>query len=264
MKYYKYWKKENFTIKIDNQDEVITVLAGSNISVEDAYNEAREHSQDIEQRIAAGEGKESYQSAIREHVSDILDDENILTVCRYGAKVLNTTQYTILDLDDYPASFFDRFKAISKLPRKARIIAKFEQNIKKYPQLGSDFRIYETAKGIRVIGKNYIAPSTKGYVKLMRTLGVDQIYIGLSKKQNCYRARLTPKPYRMKHKAIKIRSPLDCETIQYKDWKSSYETAAERYSVVKLVKTLGTDFEKDSVIKLHDSVCNLQANKRLA
>ena len=39
----------------------------------------------------------------------------------------------------------------------------------------------------------------------MRKMGVDWLYVRLSKKQNCYRARLTPKPYRMKHQTIKIK-----------------------------------------------------------
>lgn len=264
MKYFKYWAKDRFTIKVADQKEEISVLAGSNTSVEDAHREAENRAKEIELRIAAGESKESYQAAIKEHVCEILDDKNIVTVCRYGAKVLNTSMYTILDLDDYPVSFFDYFRSIRKLPKKERIVAKFEQNIEKNPDLGTDFRIYETQKGIRVIGKTYIDPSSQGYSKLMRGLGVDWLYIALSKKQRCYRARLTPKPYRMKHQTIKIKSPLDCAKPDYEKWEKSYARESKSFSVVKLVKAIGSDFSLEQAIQKHDNACNLHGNRKLA
>lgn len=264
MKYFKFWVKDKFTIKVVDHDEEISVLAGSNISVEDAHREAEDRAKTIERRIAVGESKDSYQVAIKEHVAEILDSENIITICRYGAKVLNTSQYTILDLDDYPISFLDYFKEIRKLSKKDRIVAKFEQGIKKAPELGTDFRIYETQKGIRVIGKTYVSPSSRGYSKLMRGLGVDWVYVSLSKKQGCYRARLTPKPYLMKHQTIKITSPIDCATQDFEQWDTSYTRQSRNFSVVKLVKTLGADFSQEPVIKKHDMVCNLYGNRKLA
>ena len=40
----------------------------------------------IERRISIGESKESYQVAIKELVVEILDDKNIITVCRVWRK----------------------------------------------------------------------------------------------------------------------------------------------------------------------------------
>jgi hypothetical protein len=208
--------------------------------------------------------KDEYEVVIKEHVSDIIDQSNIITICRYGAKILNTTEYTILDLDDYAVGFFDWFKSLKKLSKKERIVAKFEEGIKRYPILGSDFRIYETAKGIRVIGKKYIEPTNKKYIKLMRKLNVDWLYMHLSTKQNCYRARLTPKPYRIKAKTIKIKSPLDCEKETYLDWEKQYEKVSRNFAVVKLVKTIGEDFSYDPVIKHHDQMCSSHKNNKLA
>ena len=187
----------------------------------------------------------------------------MVSVCRYGAKVLNTTQYTILDLDDYPVDFWDIFRSLKKWPKKERILHKFLQRLQKYPVLGADFRIYETTKGLRVIGKKYLNPADAETASLMQKLAVDWIYIVMSQKQHCYRARITPKPYRMKIKTIKIKSPLDCETPEYLDWNAHYVKAAKQYSVVKLIKTLGQDFANEPAIKLHDSVCNMGGNHTL-
>ena len=191
MKYFKFWIEKSFNISVDDHKEQINVLAGSNVSKHAATLEADERAKKIERRIAERSSKESYEVAIKEHVDEILDDANIITICRYGAKVLNTEQYTILDLDDYPVDFFDWIKPLKKLSRKERIVLKFEQRIERYPILGSDFRIYETTKGIRVIGKKYLEPSGKEFRKLMLKLNVDWIYIQLSQKQQCYRARIT-------------------------------------------------------------------------
>lgn len=263
MKYFRFWVEEKVKISIDQRLEEIKLVVGSNLSKEAAAKDALIQAKKIEGKIAGDTTKEEYDVAIKEHVSDVVDKANVVTVCRYGAYVLNTTQYTVLDLDDYPVDFLDIFRSLKKLSKKERIVYKFEQRIKRYPFLGNDFRIYETAKGIRVIGKKYIDPTDNNYSSLMRKLNVDWLYIQLSKKQKCYRARISPKPYRMKAKTIKIKSPLDCEKEEYLAWVKEYERKSEAFSVVRLIKTIGQDFSHENVIKKHDHACNMHKNARL-
>ncbi len=175
MKYFKFWVQESYKININGTEEVINILSGSNISKDDARREAVRKSHIIEQRISKKEPKESYDVPIKEHLDRIIDDNNIITICRYGAKILNTTEYTILDLDDYAFDFFDIFRSLRKMNKKDRIVFKFLEKIKKHPEIGSDFRIYETTKGIRVIGKKYIDPNAKSFYSLMRKFAVDWI-----------------------------------------------------------------------------------------
>lgn len=264
MKYFKFWAKSTVRIKVNDTQKDISILMGSNLSKDDALKKATEQAKVIEDRISSGQPANEYESPIKEHVERIIDDANIITVCRYGAKILNTSQYTVLDLDDYPINFLDIFKPLHKLSKKERIIYKFEERLKKHPELGSDFRIYETTKGIRIIGKKYLNPEGNLHSTLMRKFYVDWLYIILSEKQKCYRARISPKPFRMKMKTIKIRSPLDCETMEYAQWEKEYTSTSKRYSVVRLVKTLGKDFSKERVIQLHDDACNCHKGLRLA
>ena len=167
MKHYQFWVKERFNIMIGKNSEQISLLVGSNQSKADAYNLAVARAKAIETRIEQKAGIEDYDVAIKEHVAQLIDQQNVITVCRYGAKVLNTCNYTILDFDSYPVDFFDRFKAVRKLEKKQRIIYKFEERLQKHPELGQDFRIYETANGVRVIGKQYFDPTNKGQAKLL-------------------------------------------------------------------------------------------------
>ncbi len=264
MKHYKFWVKEPFSIRVGGRLERITVLAGSNVSKDDARSQAGLQARQIESRISSRSARESYEVPVREYVEQFIDDANVITVCRYGAKVLNTCQYTVLDLDDYPVNFLDRFRAVRKLSKKARIVYKFKERLKKHSELGRDFRIYETTKGVRVIGKTYVDPARKHYESLMRKFAVDWLYVLLSQRQNCYRARVTPKPYRMKAPTIKIRSPLDCESDTYLQWQRQYESASENYRVLRFVEAIGRDFSTEPVIRLHDSLCKVDSDRTLA
>lgn len=264
MKYFKYWVEDKHRITIDGQRKEISLLTGSNDSIGAAKKEALLKAQKIEQRIFERGRKDEYEAGIKEHVSDIIDQSNIVTVCRYGAKVLNTNEYTVLDLDDYATSIWDIFKPLRGLNKKERITLKFEQFVRRNPDFGSDFRIYETTKGLRIIGKKYLDPSNKKNVQMMRKLNVDRLYLVLSRKQQCYRARLTPKPYRLKIKTIKIRTPLACETASYKSWSSMYDNASRNVTVAKHIKSIGRDFSNERVIRYHDEKCQSDKGFELA
>jgi hypothetical protein len=264
MKYFKFWIKESFKINVDGEMKEINLIVGSNESKADASELAKMRAKNIETKIAGKSAHEEYEVSIKEHVADIMDEKNIVTVNRYGAEVLNTSQYTILDLDEFPVDFLDFFKPIRKLPKKERIVAKFHQRIAKHPELGTDFRIYETAKGIRIIGKNYVDPVGKRFFSIMKPFCVDWIYQIMSIKQACYRARLTPKPFRIHMKPIRIKSPLDCETEAYLQWVKEYNYKSTSFSVVKLLETIGSDFSRDPVIKRHDEKCRMNYGNKLA
>lgn len=255
MKTKKYWINTTRKITVENETKDVPILAGSNISKDDAENIANEIAAAIQARIDKKDRKKEYEPIIKEWISDKIDEDNIITVNRYGAKVLNTTEYTILDLDDYPFEFWDIFGATRGYDKKSLILQRFKKRITKNKSLGDDMRIYETTKGLRVICKKYISPQTPIFMKLMSKFRVDSIYAYLCIKQDCYRARLTPKPYRIKQNPIRIKSPLDCETELYEKWEIEYARKSKSYSVVKLIETIGSDFSYDKTISYHDRTC---------
>ncbi|MAC98792.1 MULTISPECIES: hypothetical protein [Pseudomonas] len=264
MKYFRYWVKATQRIRVAGQPEDIQLLVGSNESKEAAHEQASVLAREIERRIESRGARDEYDAGIKEHVARVLDGSNVVTVCRYGAKILNTDEYTILDLDDYPKRFWDRFSAVRTMGKKERIVFKFEQAVAKLPELGRDFRIYETANGIRVIGKQYLDPADRRSYRLMRKVNVDWLYMILSGKQRCYRARLSPKPYRLGIKTIKVSSPLVCETDEYQNWERMYAAASQDVSVVHYLKSIGKDFSRDAVVRFHDEQCNAHKHFKLA
>ena len=54
MKYFKYWVEEPFNIIVDGKSERIEILSGSNISSQDASEQAKTRSKQIEDRIQHG------------------------------------------------------------------------------------------------------------------------------------------------------------------------------------------------------------------
>jgi len=269
MKCFRFWARETKSIYIGDNQHAITLVAGSNVSKEDASLNAGRIALSVEERIRNPKPKqvqESYETCIKEHIAQEVDPKNIITINRYGAQVLNTTAYTILDIDArvFAPSWLARVFLFRKNRTKDAIIERFKQRIGRYPDLGASFRIYETRAGIRIIGKCYFDPQTKGFASVMRALDVDVLYSVLSRKQNCYRARLTPKPYRMKMETMRIKTPLDCETEAYGIWQKKYMEASQRYSVVKLREVIGKDFWDDPVIMRHDQITAMRSNQPLA
>ncbi len=264
MKTNRFWIKTTRRITIGREVKEVPILAGSNISKSDAENVADEIVQRIQKRVDNNQRAQEYESTIKEWISETLDDHNVVTVNRYGAQVLNTTQYTILDLDDVPFQFLDIFGRTRGRDKKSLILERFKKKIAKHDTLGTDLRIYETTKGLRIICKRYIPPKTVRFLNLMCRFTVDSIYAMLCIKQDCYRARLTPKPYRIHQETIHIQSPLDCETDKYRTWNNLYERNSKSFRVAKLLETLGNDFSWDRVVAYHDRICNCASENPLA
>lgn len=260
----RFWIKTTRRITIERDVKEISILAGSNISISDAENVADEIHRRIQNRIDAKQRTQEYESTIKEWVSEKLDEDNVVTVNRYGAQVLNTTQYTILDLDDVPFHFLDIFGRTRRRDKKSLILERFKKKLAKSDTLGSDIRIYETTKGLRIICKCYIPPKTVRFLNLMCRFTVDSIYAMLCIKQDCYRARLTPKPYRIHQDKFRIQTPLDCETEAFRTWNAQYIQKSKAYSVTKLVEAIGSDLSSDRVVAYHDRICNCASENPLA
>ena len=93
--------------------------------------------------------------------------------------------------------------------------------------------------------------------RLLTELGSDPLYRTLTVKQECFRARLTPKPWRCDSRNPPNRYPWkDAQAERaYRDWERQYSRAAQAYTVCKLVETCGGatgSGEIAMVLELHD------------
>ena len=264
MKIYKYWIVEKQKILIDGAAQEVTCYGGSNISVEDARAKAKEKAQKIQRKIAGEKHLfEDYESEIREEILQTVDEHSVITRNRYGARVLNVEQLMILDIDK-PKPSGGLFKKKDTRPPKEQIF-EMVKNLAttKYKDLG--FRIYETYQGARVIvlGREF-DPHDIATKKMMDEFNCDPLYTLLCIKQGCYRARLTPKPSRMKVRGYKVKYPREGDDSEFQNWVSEYENLSRSFSVCKLIEQVGVSHYVTDVVRLHDDVTGVSYPQRLA
>jgi len=266
MKLYKYWVTEKQSILIDGAEQEIICYGGSNSSIYDARIRAREKAEKIQRKIAGEEHLfDEYEAEIREEILQLIDDHSAITRNRYGAQVLNAEKLMILDIDKPKSSLGDIFKKKDAGSDKTRIfdmVRKLATN-SKYKDYG--FRIYETHQGARVIvlGENF-DPRNGETKRMMDEFNCDPLYTRLCIKQGCYRARLTPKPYRMNMRPYKVKFPREEDDREFQRWLTNYELESRNFSVCKLIEQIGTNHSLNNVIRLHDEITGVNYRQSLA
>jgi len=269
MKLYKYWTVEKRKILIDGMEQEINCYGGSNDSVEEAQQRAKEKSEKIQRKIA-GERHvfDRYEAEIREEILQMIDDHSAITRNRYGAQVLNAENLMILDIDKpKPAAgggLGGLFKKKDTRPPKEQIF-EMVRNLATTKYKDFDFRTYETYQGARVIvlGKGF-DPRSGETKMMMDEFNCDPLYTTLCNKQGCFRARLTPKPYRMKMRPYKVNFPREEVDTEFQHWLADYERESRNFSVCKFIEQVGMSQAMSDVVRLHDEITGVGYPQRLA
>jgi hypothetical protein len=91
--------------------------------------------------------------------------------------------------------------------------------------------------------------------ELFKRFNCDRTYIFFCKRQQCFRARLSPKPSYIKTKGIKLKFPLNEEqNSQLDNWLKDYEATSEEYATCRFKIELGDYSGREhSTIREHDS-----------
>lgn len=171
----------------------------------------------------------------------------ILTINRYGAVCLNARNMMFVDLDTNSDPILEK---------------QAFQRIRYMEEKDKDFsgRIYKTHSGIRMIclSLSWEASQSKT-LHYLSCLGSDRLFILMCKKQNCFRARLTPKPWRTNAPIPVFDSLSDVTTY--------LENA--KYKVADFVGNFGNrnylqrqDFI--TALKIHDDFCLVEKDLPLA
>lgn len=264
MKIYKYWTVEKSRVDIQGEMKELTTYGGSNISLDDAAFNAKAKMEKVRRKIQGDRHIfDDYEVEIREEILQMLDEKTIVTRNRYGAQVLNAESLLFLDIDKpKPAGLAGLFKKSTPGGDKEKIFDMVRKLAESSKYAGLGFRIYETYQGARVIvtGRTFDARDQETQ-SLMTDFNVDPLYAAICRKQGCFRARLTPKPWRMKMKAYKVRYPRTEADLQFDQWLQMYEQASRGYSVCKFVENAGASHGSSEALRLHDEVTG--ANLRL-
>jgi len=131
-------------------------------------------------------------------------------------------------------------------------------------------RLYRTPAGLRVLVLSQtFDPSDPRVAEFFRALDTDPIYVRMCQRQHCFRARVSPKPWRIgiPHH-MKPRPgvwPVDPKRLpQRQAWIEAYERAAEGYASCQFIAALGSgrvDPAAAEVQRWHDELS--KANRSL-
>jgi hypothetical protein len=131
----------------------------------------------------------------------------------------------------------------------------------RYPEL--HLRVYRTPAGYRILCMNELFdPRSDRAQQLLKDLQSDPLYMQLCINQRCFRARISPKPWRIgMNQALPSGGtwPIKAERLPPRNaWVQQYEKKSSRYASCHYIERLGAEqtlAEAEQVQRLHDEYC---------
>ncbi|MBI1290916.1 hypothetical protein GC173_06680 [bacterium] len=134
-------------------------------------------------------------------------------------------------------------------------------------------RLYETPAGLRALALHAtFDPRSDEVLDFFRAMNADPVYTAMCMNQQCFRARLTAKPWRIGINAhMKPRPgvwPVDPARLpERQQWIEAYEHAARSHAACRFLKELGTGAvhrDADAVRCLHDDLSGALGGRSIA
>ncbi|TYT75148.1 hypothetical protein [Desulfobotulus mexicanus] len=287
MKIPPYWVKKSQKMKdAHGQSHSITASGWSFVSPAEAAKEATARAGRIFNRLMGGERPDHYEyhdMPVKEEIlGEIFDGEKQLAVItrnRYGAEILNCSQVLFVDVDFPKAEsagfmewlrrlFFGRSIGEKKEAPAEKAIASVKEWSRQNPDYG--FRLYRTKEGLRLLftGKLF-APASEETERILKGLNADPLYQVLTRKQECFRARLTSKPWRCGSPKPPSSFPWEDEAKEreYRSWQEIYRQKDEGFRICDFIGDFGKKEVLSQAIKImeiHDRAVRLTGTAPLA
>jgi hypothetical protein len=211
---------------------------------------------------------------LQEIKNDAGETAAVITRNSYGCLVLNTARVMFVDVDlPEPKSLGLFSRLFGKAPAASIVtessaLAKVENWTRSHPDWG--WRIYRTRAGLRLLATHALFdPETAASDGVFDALGADPLYRQLCKAQKCYRARLTPKPWRCGVHAKPERWPfLDARAEKhFQKWQAQYESFAAGWATCEFVRKIGNGEVHPAVqpiLTVHDRMARVESKLKLA
>jgi hypothetical protein len=286
MKIARYWTRAPGEA-VDSQGGRIRVTARgwSDDSLDSARMRARDTARRVAQRIAAQPGAgPRYPYGDRPLPEPILsefrDGDSVsaaITRNSYGALVMNADWMMFVDIDRQspaPAPRADLkslFRGLFGKPAASPLVDPMLDAARKVAERHRlSARVYRTAGGYRLLitDRRFHAKTTEAEA-LLNEFGADTLYVRLCRLQESFRARLSPKPWRLGMRQPPVEFPFEtsADQAQYRDWEREYESQAVGYATCAYVSSCGAGNvlpEFDALIRFHDEKTKASSGLPLA
>ena len=259
----------------------------SDVSREAAQAEAERRARSLDERIRGSRrpdpqdgyypGRPIREEVLREFGRSGDDLFAAVTRNASGAEVLNAAQMLFVDVDlPAPAApgllarLFGAKPPAPGAPSPAEVAAIARAVAWATAHPGWGWRIYRTAAGLRLLATHDLFfPEDDVVQAAFRQLGADPLYCRLCLSQECFRARLTPKPWRLGIRAEPPRWPwVDAAAeAEWTAWLVAYRAASATRATCELVRTVGpAEIHPDlrDLVALHDEACKVGSGLPLA
>jgi hypothetical protein len=265
----KYWRRREGNVQHPDGRELHLFAWGwSESNVADAEARAEERFESLQQRVRQGldlpKGYGYGSRPVREQILQEItgsqgEPEAVLTRNAYGSVVLNAARAMFIDVDAPPESGGGLLgKLFGRGSSKGTDAALDQVRTALISANIGPVRLYRTAGGLRLLvtGRPY-TPASSDAERLMRVVGADPAFIQLCKVQDSFRARLTPKPWRVGRPAPPGRFPREdgVQQTAFDDWLRKYERACESKATCRFIETFGGDYVDPPLaplLRLHD------------
>lgn len=296
----RFWARRSEHVEIPDhparRDFDLVVWGSSDLSRADAERDAGER---LAALVASGGPARApegwYYPARRlpeELLSEVRDGDELLAVVtrnRYGAEVLNTDAVLITDIDlpqrgrgrdrtgsgahaGLLARLLGRGRRAADAdpvtqPDSTEVLAlqRIDDAARARPDLG--WSTYRTRAGLRVIVTGSgAAPDSPEARRLMESLASDPLYVTLCRVHETYRARLTPKPWRVGLPATSRGPAWSVVDPPPAGWLTRYREAAREVAVCRLIGRTGAppSAREQRVINVHDRATRIAEDLPLA
>lgn len=273
----RYWARAERTVKDGWGGTMSLIKYGwSQSSVEEAERQAARALDVLAARVMAGETLDSYGYGTRAPMREELIQEvrhgcevvAFVTRNCYGALVMNTARAMFADIDcpkpKPTGGLLKRLfgKATSELPDPTlEALGRVQAWSRRHPQYS--MRVYRTNAGLRVLFTSHtFEPADSVTCRVLEELGSDPLYARLCQAQKCFRARLTPKPWRMGMRLERHiwPAPSPHHEAAWARWVKNYNERRQRFAVCSLEGEFGSGDlleEISPVLRLHDEICGV-------
>jgi hypothetical protein len=200
----------------------------------------------------------------------------VVTRNSYGCLVLNTARVMFVDIDlpepKRPGGLFKRLFGKPDLTppvnQQSAAMTKIENWTRRHPEWG--WRIYRTCAGLRLLALQGLVEADSDVADgIFEALGADPLYRKLCQTQNCFRARLTPKPWRCGLHSKPQRWPwLDAKAEKrFQKWETQYQNCSGDRATCDLISQIGNPAvhpEVQTILKLHDDATRVGSKLEMA
>jgi hypothetical protein len=250
----------------DGQRLALRLWGWSQESVADALALAKRRVAELSARLASAAPGDPYlygsRQPLREEIIRYLGadgrGEAVVTRNRYGALVLNTAQVPFIDVDAAaPAGWQGLKQLFGGAAAVDPTLERIREACARHPRQA--FRVYRTHSGYRILATNtFLDPMSDETTAFLNGFGADPAFVALCRLQGSFRARLTPKPWRVDVPAPPGQHPRDPNAkSEFGVWLLKYDTASRGYATCALVEAIGSappDTDVRAIVDEHDRV----------